>query len=163
MRKNFYFFFFILEIEHEWGEGQGGEGEKILSRLHAQHGPRHGARSHYPGIMTWAEIKSRIFHQLSHPGTLRKKLFDKHYNGLLCCFQAGGKKARYPVKKLSSREKAREQIMRASNQMTPMFRACNFVSLLSFSKRVNPLQIQLGTFITLCPFGPLRAKENAYK
>ena len=50
------------------GEGQR-ETEKILSRLHAQRGARHGARSHDPGLMTWAQIKSWLLNRLSHPGT----------------------------------------------------------------------------------------------
>ena len=37
--------------------------KRILSRFHAQRGAQHGARSHHPEIMSWAEIKS-----LSHLG-----------------------------------------------------------------------------------------------
>ena len=48
----FFFFFFL---------------ERILSRLYAQHGLQHGAWSHNPEIMTWAEIKSRMLSQLSYP------------------------------------------------------------------------------------------------
>ena len=47
-------------------EGQGGGRESkagsMLSRV--QHEPR----SHDPGIMTWAKIKSGTLNQLSHPG-----------------------------------------------------------------------------------------------
>ena len=44
------------------------EREKILSRCHTQCGAHHRARSHNPGIRTWAEIKSQTFNQLSHSG-----------------------------------------------------------------------------------------------
>ena len=49
--------------------------ERILSRIWAWH----GAWSHNPEIMTWAEIKSQTLNWLSHPGapqlTFKKDLF----------------------------------------------------------------------------------------
>ena len=51
------------------GEGAGRKGERILSRILAHHGAWFRARSHYLGIMIWAEIKSLTLNWLSHPGT----------------------------------------------------------------------------------------------
>ena len=59
----FKFTFFFLR---ENGRGSA-EGKRLLSRLHAQHRPWHGALSHDPKIMT-AEIKSQTLNRLSHPG-----------------------------------------------------------------------------------------------
>ena len=50
--------FFKREGDSEWWGAPEGEGERILSRLHTQHGAQHGTPSHDPEIMTWAEIKS---------------------------------------------------------------------------------------------------------
>ena len=41
----------------------------FLSKLHAQHGTQCWAWIHDAEIKTWAEIKSWILNQLSHPGT----------------------------------------------------------------------------------------------
>ena len=54
----------------------GGEGGRILSRLHAQHG--HGAWYHNPGIVTWAKIKNQMLNQLSQQGASRLKFFTVH-------------------------------------------------------------------------------------
>ena len=48
--------------------GAEGERERVLSRSYAQQGSQHGAGSHDPEIMTWAEIKSHILSQQSYPG-----------------------------------------------------------------------------------------------
>ena len=68
----FFFFFFFLRftlfLERAPKQGREKEGEKILSRLHAQHRAQRGTWSHDPGIMTWAEIKSWTLNQLSYPG-----------------------------------------------------------------------------------------------
>ena len=50
--------------------GTQGKGERILSRLHSQHGAQWRAWSHNLEIMTWAEIKSWTLDWLSHPATL---------------------------------------------------------------------------------------------
>ena len=69
-------FVFLRErkITHEQGRRIGGAGrerervsEWILTRLHAQHRVQLPSWSHDPGIMTWAEIKSLMLNQLSHP------------------------------------------------------------------------------------------------
>ena len=91
LRQNRFFFFisffylfilFVIEREREKRESTNGRGaewhrerERILSRLHVQHGDPLGAWSQDHGIMTWAEIKSQILHQLSHPGAPRQNLF----------------------------------------------------------------------------------------
>ena len=53
-------YLFILERESMSTEGKGrGKGrERLLSRLHAQHGAWLGAQSHNPEVMTWAETNS---------------------------------------------------------------------------------------------------------
>ena len=48
--------------------------ERILSRLLADHGARHGAWSHDPEIMTWADMKSQPPNQLSHTGVQKHDL-----------------------------------------------------------------------------------------
>ena len=55
------------DCTHKQGEGQKEKG-RISSRLHTQGRARHRAQSHNLEIMTWAEIKSQTFNQLSHPG-----------------------------------------------------------------------------------------------
>ena len=50
------------------GKGRGRRRERIF-RLPAECGAWHRARSHDPEIMTWAEIKSWMLNQFSHPGT----------------------------------------------------------------------------------------------
>ena len=40
------------------------------SRLHTQNGAEHGAWTHNFEIKIWAEIKSQMLNELSHPGTL---------------------------------------------------------------------------------------------
>ena len=61
---------FILGGERVWaGGGVKGEGEKESqadTALSAEHDP--GVWSHYPEVMTWAEIKSWLLNLLSHPG-----------------------------------------------------------------------------------------------
>ena len=76
--------FFILETEQvSRGEGQRERARaSILSRLHTQCGAQHGARSHNPGIMTWAEIKSWSLYQMSHRGTPEAFTFsEKSFSG----------------------------------------------------------------------------------
>ena len=66
------FFFFLREreseSEHKEGRETEGGKQRIPSRLHAQHRVQCGARSHDPGIMTRAKIKSRMLKWLNHPG-----------------------------------------------------------------------------------------------
>ena len=57
---------FIRENTQAGGEG---EGEYLSSRLHAERGAPHEAQSYDPGIMTWAEVHSRMLNWLSLPGT----------------------------------------------------------------------------------------------
>jgi len=47
-----FFLFLFFERERVGGRGKGREGERILSRLHAQSRARHGAQSQNPDIMT---------------------------------------------------------------------------------------------------------------
>ena len=51
---------------------------RTSGRLHAEHWPRHGAWSHNPEIMTWAETKSQTLNQLSHMGAPEPVLFNPH-------------------------------------------------------------------------------------
>ena len=63
---SYYFFFFEKEIEKErWERGSERGREKILSKLHTQHGALNRALSHNCEIMTWGEIKSQMLNQLS--------------------------------------------------------------------------------------------------
>ena len=48
--------------------GMGKGRERISSRLCAELGALHGARSYMPEIMTWAETKSLMFNWPYHPG-----------------------------------------------------------------------------------------------
>ena len=59
-------FFFFLDGGRSRRRGR----ERLPSRLHAQRRAWHGARSHNPETITWAEIKSRMLNWLSHPGVL---------------------------------------------------------------------------------------------
>ena len=52
--------FFILFL---FFKGEVAEGERILSKLHAQRRAQHGARSHNCEIMTWAETKSWLLNR----------------------------------------------------------------------------------------------------
>ena len=77
----FYFYFLFLEREYvqvrEMGKGRERERERererISSRLHTQHGAQCRAQSHNPGIMTWADIKSRTVNH--HPGAPNSPFF----------------------------------------------------------------------------------------
>ena len=73
----FEFMYLFWEREREHAQAREGQRERdrISSSLHTKHRARHGARSHDPGIMTWAEIKSRALNQLSHPGTHISSVF----------------------------------------------------------------------------------------
>ena len=67
---------------------RGREKERMLSRLHTQHRAWHrapckaprGAPSQDPGIMIWADIKSRTLNWLSHPGAPTNKRFQMVFN-----------------------------------------------------------------------------------
>ena len=52
--------------EREWRAE--GEWERISNRFHAEHRAWHGVHFHNPEIVTWAETKSWMLNQLSHPG-----------------------------------------------------------------------------------------------
>ena len=78
--QSLYYFFnvFIFILELEWARrGAEGEGERVSSRLPAEHGAQQGAQSHHTEIMTWAKIKSQIFNWLSHPGAPILTLLQK--------------------------------------------------------------------------------------
>ena len=52
--------------------GQRERERESFSRLLTEGGAQcGGAQSHNPEIMTWAEIKSRLLNQLSHPSTFQ--------------------------------------------------------------------------------------------
>ena len=68
-----YFCLFFRDREHKWERGIEREGKKLKQAPSSVQTPTHGvdwhgAQSHDPGIMTWAEIKSWTLSQLSHPG-----------------------------------------------------------------------------------------------
>ena len=63
---------------NERGRGSGREWGTVPGRLHAQLGAQHGAQSHSPEVMTWAEIKSQMPNRLSHPGAPRARKFVEH-------------------------------------------------------------------------------------
>ena len=69
LKKNLFPFFFI---EREGGLGREKwrerERERILSRLHIQHGAQHGVPSLDPEFVIWAKIKGPMPNQLSLPG-----------------------------------------------------------------------------------------------
>lgn len=56
------------------GEGQR-EGERVLSRLCAEHTSRHMAWSYNPESMTWAETTNWMLNQLCHAGASWKLSF----------------------------------------------------------------------------------------
>ena len=53
----------------------------FLSTLHAQQGAQCGAWTQDFETKTWAEIKSQMLNQLSHPGTLGKLLWLENLQG----------------------------------------------------------------------------------
>ena len=53
---------------HKWGRGRERGRERIPSKICAEHGAWHRARSHNLEIMTLADIKSQMLNWLSHPG-----------------------------------------------------------------------------------------------
>ena len=59
-----YLFIWERENERAWVGGR----DRGTSRLPTEYWAQHGAWSHNPEIMTWAEIKSQMLNQLSHPG-----------------------------------------------------------------------------------------------
>ena len=85
-------------------QGRGAEGERIPSRLHAQHGAQNGARFHDPGILTWAEIKSRTLIQLSHSCAPRKNILNEDVKR--------SSKARTVIKFQSRNERGTEALYR---------------------------------------------------
>ena len=65
----FLFKIYLSEREREREKTQaGGRAERETKRLLTEQTAQHGAQSQDPGIMTWAETKSRTLNQLSHPG-----------------------------------------------------------------------------------------------
>ena len=81
------FFFFLIErAGSRWG-GERREGDRILSRLHTQGRVQHGAWSHDPAIVTWAEIKSRLLNRQSPPGALPLPILLVTISMHLSCFQ----------------------------------------------------------------------------
>ena len=79
-----FFFFFLLEREREWEKtGARGRGRKRMNPKQARCEPgvrQRRARSHNPGIMTWAKIKSGILNWLSHPGTPHNLFLEPMHN-----------------------------------------------------------------------------------
>ena len=74
----------MLSLEREHVQNRvnirrGRGRERMSSRLHAQHRALYGAGSHNPEIMTWAETKSQMPNQLSHPGAPQNKSFFKRF------------------------------------------------------------------------------------
>ena len=65
------------ECMQGWDGGAKRGRERILSRLHTQHGAWHRDQPHYPEIMTWSEIKSLTFNWLSHLGGPGKCYFKR--------------------------------------------------------------------------------------
>ena len=59
-----------------WGKSRGGR--RGTSRLHPEYGAWHGAQSHDPKIMTWAEIKSQTLTWLSQPSAPFLLTFNFH-------------------------------------------------------------------------------------
>ena len=61
--------FFWERVRESVSGGEGGEGERenLKQASCSAQSPMQGW-SHNPGIMTWAEIKSWVFYQLSHLG-----------------------------------------------------------------------------------------------
>ena len=57
---------FIICFVLVWG-GRGRGRERILSRLHTQHGAQHRAQSHDPEITASAEIKSQMLNRTKPP------------------------------------------------------------------------------------------------
>ena len=86
--KQFFFlnvYLFLRESEWDRGRDRGREGgrerererERISSKLHEVSAePDMGLELTNREIMTWAEIKSHMLNQLSHPGTPKAVLFQ---------------------------------------------------------------------------------------
>ena len=73
-------FFFLLSFllsfhAYIFARASRGGAERILSRLHDQHGAWGRAASHNCELMPWDKIKSWTFNWLSHPGTLEVGTF----------------------------------------------------------------------------------------
>ena len=65
----FFVFLFVFLREREIESKQGRDRDRIPSRLRAvSTGPDVGLEPMNHEIMTWAEMKSRMLNQLSHPG-----------------------------------------------------------------------------------------------
>ena len=60
------------------------ERERVLSRLHVQHGAWHKARANNPGIMTWSEIKSWALNRLSPRAPQHSQIYPPF--GVSVCF-----------------------------------------------------------------------------
>jgi len=73
------FIYFEREHARAWVAGQTAEGERILTRLHAERRARGGARTHDPEITTRAETKSPTLNQLSHPGAPIQKYNELNF------------------------------------------------------------------------------------
>ena len=92
---NFKFIIYMLlffEKERRRKRGRR-EGERILSRLHAQHRAQRRARSPDPEITTWAKIKSRMLNWLSYQAPLIIWFFRNWFTKTLwsqCLFTFSG-------------------------------------------------------------------------
>ena len=72
-------FIIIFQKNQTFLKSSGGERERLLSRLHTQHRARCRVRSHYLRIMTWAETRSWMLNQPSHPDTSQKNFWKLCY------------------------------------------------------------------------------------
>ena len=64
-------YLFIWEREHtQGGAEEERKGDRLWSRLCAEHGAGWGAQSHNPEVTTWAKIKGHTPNQLYHPGII---------------------------------------------------------------------------------------------
>ena len=80
----FMFIHLFWEREHEWSRERKKGRERIPGR------PQHGAQSHDGEIMTWAEVKSLMLNQLSHPGTPVVSSMVDGLSSVKTCFLSQG-------------------------------------------------------------------------
>ena len=133
---------FYIFVERERWEGQEAQ-ERIPSRFHSQTGAQHGAWSHKPRIMTWAEIKSQIFNLLSHPGT---PLLSISYDFSYCELHW------HPTVSEEICSSTSWGIWRISALLTVSLNVNLFIYLLSFTPLLSCFQSLVVFFVFISPY-----------
>ena len=85
-----FMYLFLREREHEQRRGSKGGRERIPSRLcTVSPEPSAGLKPMNREIMTSAEIKSRTFNQLSHPGAPKSHILKINFSYFFLLFECG--------------------------------------------------------------------------